>query len=72
MQQVRSALRREAGAIFAVILLVSTIVAVIVVSQSGATVNEKGTVVGFSSRPDIDGDHPIVTVRLQDSRLEQV
>jgi hypothetical protein len=72
VQHVWSALRRERGAILAVVLLASIIVAVIVVRQSGAMVEEKGLVLSFSSRPDTDGDHPIVSVRLQDGRVEQV
>lgn len=67
-----SALRREGAAVLAVLLLASIIVAVIVVRQSGAMVEEKGLVLSFSSRPDIDGDHPIVSVRLQDGRVEYV
>jgi hypothetical protein len=72
MQHDWSALRRDGGAILAVLFLASIIVAVIVVRQSGAMVEEKGVVLNFSSRPDIDGDHPIVSVRLQDGRVEQV
>lgn len=72
MQDGWAVLRREGGALLAGLLLASTIVTVIVVKQSGANVKERGTVVGFSSRPDIDGDHPIVSVRLEDGRVEQV
>lgn len=72
MDELRLMLWREKNAILGIGVLILVIILVPFFRNSGPVITETGTVVGFESRPDIDGDYPIVVVKFGNGRTEQV
>ena len=72
MDELRLMLWREKNAVLGISVLILVIILVPFFRNSGPVITETGTVVGFESRPDIDGDYPIVVVKLGNGLTEQV